>query len=50
MKFRKTNGAGNDYLIVNNIEEKMPVEKFPDIVCILCERHLSVGAYGFIVL
>ena len=47
MKFWKMNGAGNDFLIVNNMEEKVPVEKFPDIARVLCERHLSVGADGF---
>ena len=49
MKFWKMNGAGNDFIVVNNMEEKVPVEKFPDIVRILCERHLSIGADGFMV-
>ena len=49
MKFWKMNGAGNDFIIVNNREEKVPVEKFPDIVRVLCERHLSIGADGFMV-
>ena len=49
MRFWKMNGAGNDFIIVNNMEEKLPVEKYPDIVRVLCERHLSVGADGFMV-
>ena len=50
MKFWKMNGAGNDFLIVNNMEEKIPLEKYPAIVKVLCERHLSIGADGFMVL
>ena len=49
MKFWKMNGAGNDFIIVNNVEEKVPVEKFSRIARTLCERHLSVGADGFMV-
>lgn len=49
MKFWKMNGAGNDFLIVNNIEEKIPAEHYPAIVKVLCERHLSIGADGFMV-
>lgn len=47
MKFWKMNGAGNDFIIVNNIEEKISTERFSDMAKILCERHLSIGADGF---
>ena len=46
MKFWKMNGAGNDFIIVNNIEERIPAEKHSEIVKTLCERHLSIGADG----
>ena len=49
MKFWKMNGAGNDFIIINNMEEKIPAEKFPYIAETLCERHLSIGADGFMV-
>ena len=49
MKFWKMNGAGNDFIIVNNMEEKVPVEKYPDIIRLLCERNMSIGADGFMV-
>lgn len=49
MKFWKMNGAGNDFLIINNIEEKLPLDKMPQIAATLCERHLSIGADGFMV-
>ena len=46
MKFWKMNGAGNDFIIINNIEEKIPTEEFPRMAKLLCERHLSIGADG----
>ena len=49
MKFWKMNGAGNDFVIINNMEEKIPAEKFPYVAKTLCARHLSIGADGFMV-
>lgn len=43
------NGAGNDFIILNNIEEKLHQSKFPAIARTLCHRHLSVGADGMMV-
>ena len=49
MKFWKMNGAGNDFIIVDNRSEMLPLEKYPDIARHLCERHLSLGADGLMV-
>jgi len=49
MEFWKMNGAGNDFIIINNIEEKVPENMLPKMAEILCERHLSIGADGFMV-
>ena len=49
MKFWKMNGAGNDFIIINNIEENIPETAFPAIAAKVCERHLSIGADGFMV-
>lgn len=49
MKFWKMNGAGNDFLILNNLEEHLPLEQLPRIAKVLCERHLSIGADGLMV-
>ena len=46
MRFWKMNGAGNDFLILNNMEERIPPEELPRIARTLCERRLSVGADG----
>ncbi len=49
MRFQKMNGAGNDFIIINNIEEGIAPEAFPGIARKLCERHLSIGADGLMV-
>ena len=49
MKFWKMNGAGNDFLILNNMDEHLPAKAFPEIARTLCERHLSIGADGMMV-
>ena len=49
MQFWKMNGAGNDFIIINNMEEHIPVEAFPQIARTLCERHMSIGADGLMV-
>ena len=46
MKFWKMNGAGNDFIIINTIEENIPAEKLSEITKTVCHRHLSVGADG----
>lgn len=43
------NGAGNDFIILNNLEERLPHEALPSIARVLCERHLSIGADGLMV-
>ena len=49
MRFCKMNGAGNDFLILNNMEENLPHDALPDIARTLCHRHLSIGADGLMV-
>ena len=49
MKFWKMNGAGNDFIIIDNRVEKIPHEMLPSVAKTLCERHLSIGADGFMV-
>ncbi len=49
MEFCKMNGAGNDFIIINNMNGDIPNSKWPEIAKIICERHLSVGADGLMV-
>lgn len=46
MKFWKMNGAGNDFVVINNMDGTIPTEKYGYIAKQLCERHLSIGADG----
>ena len=43
MQFTKMNGAGNDFIILDNLDSMIPHSRFPEIARILCRRHLSVG-------
>lgn len=49
MRFCKMHGAGNDFLIINNLEEQIPHEMFPMLAQMLCTRRISVGADGLMV-
>ena len=49
LKFCKMNGAGNDFLILNNMDGSIPEQQLPAIAKTLCERHLSIGADGLMV-
>ncbi len=47
MQFKKYQGAGNDFIIINNIREQIPQEELSRIAAKLCPRRISVGADGF---
>ncbi|MDE7245893.1 MAG: diaminopimelate epimerase [Oscillospiraceae bacterium] len=49
MRFAKMNGAGNDFIILNNMDRKIPASRFPEIAQVLCRRRMSVGADGLMV-
>lgn len=49
MRFTKMNGAGNDFIILNNLTEHLPHDQFPSLARTLCHRHLSIGADGLMV-
>lgn len=48
-EFLKMHGCGNDFILVNNYENKS-YDWSPDFVNMLCNRHIGIGADGFIVL
>jgi len=39
-------GAGNDFIIINNMKLNIPVDKLPAISKKLCQRKVSIGADG----
>lgn len=46
MKFTKMHGAGNDFIIINLLEENISEDKIPELARKLCSRRTSVGADG----
>lgn len=49
MKFWKMNGAGNDFIIINNMGRSIAEDRWPYIARTLCQRHMSIGADGMMV-
>lgn len=47
IEFVKLNGAGNDFVFVEDMEDK--IELTPEQVQMLCDRHFGIGADGVIV-
>jgi diaminopimelate epimerase len=48
LEFEKYHGLGNDYIIINNIQYKIPEENKKDLALKLCKVHFSIGADGLI--
>lgn len=46
MKFTKMQGAGNDFIIINNMDLSIPEDGFSAIAKKLCTAHFSIGADG----
>lgn len=49
MKFTKMQGAGNDFIIINNMDGKIDRAAYSELAARLCPRHVSVGADGLMV-
>ena len=48
MKFWKMHGLGNDYLVIDNRDEKISEAKAAELALKLCKRRFSVGADGIL--
>lgn len=46
MRFTKMHGAGNDFIIINNLEERIAEEDIPALAKRLCARRTGIGADG----
>ncbi len=46
MRFTKMHGAGNDFIIIDAVKEKIPEKDFSALAAFLCPRKTSVGADG----
>lgn len=49
MRFTKMQGAGNDFILLNNLELKLAPERFPDMARRLCRRRVSLGGNALMV-
>ena len=52
MRFTKMQGAGNDFVVLDAVEQPLGIapEDLPGLVSRLCDRHTGVGADGVMVL
>jgi diaminopimelate epimerase len=48
MRFWKMHGLGNDYIVIDNREEKISSKQAAELAKRLCERRFSVGADGLL--
>ena len=48
MRFWKMHGLGNDYIVIDNREEKISGKQAAELAKRLCERRFSVGADGLL--
>lgn len=48
MRFWKMHGLGNDYIIIDDRDEKISVKQAVSLAKRLCERRFSVGADGLL--
>lgn len=46
LQFTKMNGAGNDFVVVDNRDNRLSLEK--DQIARLCDRHRGIGADGLL--
>ncbi len=48
MQFWKMHGLGNDYVVIDNRDQKIPDKQLPRWAEQLCERRFSIGADGLL--
>lgn len=49
MKFTKMHGAGNDFVILDNLSGSIPGSDYSRLAQTLCRRRLSIGADGLMI-
>ena len=49
MRFMKMQGAGNDFIILDDWDLSIPEADFPSLAAEMCRRRLSLGADGLMV-
>ncbi len=46
MRFTKMNGAGNDFILVENLHGELTQQQLSKLARTLCDRRMSIGADG----
>src|SRR6266496_5817454 len=46
MRFAKYHGTGNDFVMVEDLEDRLRLR--PEVIALLCDRRFGVGADGLI--
>ena len=49
MRFTKMHGAGNDFVVINNMDGKLRRDELGTLAARLCVPHTGIGADGFMV-
>ena len=49
MRFYKYHGAGNDFVLVENLNGEVEEETKPELARVLCDRHFGVGGDGLLI-
>ncbi len=50
MRFTKVQGLGNDFVLINCLEEEFVTPDFPGLAVKICNRYFGVGADGLVLL
>ena len=50
MRFTKMQGAGNDFVLIENLDGSIDPAGYPRLAARLCHRRLSIGADGLMIL
>lgn len=50
MNFHKIQGTGNDFIVLDNMEARIPIDRLGQLARYLCRRRVSLGADALMVL
>ena len=48
MQFAKLQGLGNDFIVINGLQEKIAEQEYSELALKMCDRHFGIGADGIL--